>query len=223
MPRIRRGLGDNQFYHVINRGNARNRVFHKSGDYLSFIDLMEEASARYPVKLFNYCLMPNHFHFVAEPQRAQDLSCWMQWLMTSHVRRYHAHYASTGHVWQGRFKSFLIEEDSHLVTVARYVEANPVRASLALSSAAWPWSSHAETVGVAPRVLTRSLPVDLPDNWTQYVDTPMSEAELEKMRRSAVRQMPYGDEEWQARVSLAYHLESTLHPLGRPRKESIHN
>ena len=219
MPRILRGLGDNQFYHVINRGNERARIFHKDEDYSAFIRLLAEAATRCPVKLYAYCLMPNHFHLLLSPKHAHELSSWMQWLMTSHVRRYRAHYGGTGHVWQGRYKSFIIKEDPHLITVARYVEGNPVRGGLASSAAAWPWSSHAETIGAVSRSLTSMLPVSLPADWTSYVDTPMNEKELEKMRLSVVRQKPFGDEEWQKAVSEVYHLESTLHPRGRPRKE----
>ena len=68
-------------------------------------------------------------HLVVQPQGAGDLSRWMHWLLNTHVRRYHQHYHSSGHIWQGRFKSFPIEEDDHLLTVLRYVERNPVRAS----------------------------------------------------------------------------------------------
>jgi putative transposase len=219
MPRIRRGLGDDQLYHVINRGNGRARVFHKEEDYSAFAGLLGEAATRYPVRLFAYCLMPNHFHLLVSPHQAHQLSQWMQWLMTAHVRRYRAHYGGSGHIWQGRYKGFLIQGDAHLLAVARYVEGNSVRGGLAPSAAAWPWSSHNETIGAGPRALTEPLPTELPPNWTAYVDTPISEAELRKMRESVRRQTPYGDDSWQKSVSIAYHLESTLHPQGRPRKE----
>jgi len=117
MPRIPRGLVDGFIYHVINRGNGRQKVFHKEQDYEAFINLMEEAKGRHPVKILAYCLIPNHFHMVLKPEKAEDLSKFMQWSMTSHVRRYHRHYGTTGHVWQGRFKSFVIREDNHLLTV----------------------------------------------------------------------------------------------------------
>jgi len=78
--------------------------------------------------------MPNHFHLVLWPHKDGDLSRWMQWLLTAHVRRYHKHYASSGHVWQGRFKAFPIEEDDHLLTVLRYVERNPHRATFSHKS-----------------------------------------------------------------------------------------
>ncbi|NPV93448.1 MAG: transposase [Firmicutes bacterium] len=142
MPRIARGIGDGLTYHVLNRGNGRQQVFHKEHDYRAFIELMGEAKDRYPVKIFAYCLMPNHFHLVLQPTHGDDLSKWMQWLMTSHIRRYHGHYGTCGHVWQGRYKSFVIQNDSHFLTVLRYVENNPVRAGLVTAAKDWAWSSH---------------------------------------------------------------------------------
>jgi putative transposase len=79
------------------------------------------------MRLLALCLMPNHFHSVLWPHEDGELSRWMQWLLTSHVRRYHRHYYSSGHVWQGRFNAFPIQQDEHLLTVLRYVERNPVR------------------------------------------------------------------------------------------------
>ena len=88
-----------------------------------------------------YCLMPNHFHLVLRPRADGDLSRFMQWLLTSHVRRYHRHYHSSGHVWQGRFKAVPIQDDEHLLTVLAYVEANPLRARLVPKGTDWLWSS----------------------------------------------------------------------------------
>ena len=102
---------------------------------------MVGASARLPVDLLGYCLMPNHFHLVLRPHHDGDLGRWMQWLLTAHVRRYHRHYVTTGHVWQGRFKAFPVEDDDHLVTVLRYVERNPLRAELVSRAEDWKWSS----------------------------------------------------------------------------------
>src|SRR4030042_2957429 len=101
MPRISRGLIDSAVYHVINRGNGGQEVFHKGKDYEAFIAIMEEAKVHYSVKFFAYCLMPNHFHMVLMPDEGGQLSKMMQWMMTSHVRRYHRHYGTSGHIWQG--------------------------------------------------------------------------------------------------------------------------
>jgi len=137
MPRVTRGLADGMIYHVINRGNGRQEVFHKDDDFLAFTTLLGEAKEKYPVKLFGYCLTSNHFHLLLSPDKADDLSKFMQWLMTSHVRRYHRHYRTSGHVWQGRYKSFIVEHDRHLLTVVIYIEGNPVRIDLVQSADEW--------------------------------------------------------------------------------------
>lgn len=106
MPRTARASVGGVCYHVLNRGNGRAEVFHKDGDYASFLQLMAEANERLPMRILAYALLPNHFHLVLWPRGDGDQSRWMQWLLTSHVRRYHRHYHGSGHVWQGRFKAF---------------------------------------------------------------------------------------------------------------------
>jgi putative transposase len=139
--RIPRGQQGGHAYHVINRGNGRTTVFHKSQDYEAFLSLLSEAKKRHRVKIFGFCVMPNHFHLVLEPAHRTALSEFMQWLLTSHVRRYHKHYGTSGHIWQGRFKSFPVQRDEHLVTVLRYVLQNPIRAGLSSTVREWLWSS----------------------------------------------------------------------------------
>jgi putative transposase len=153
-------LADNQVYHILNRGNGRQDVFHKPEDFAVFIKLIAEAKARYPVQLLAHCLMTNHFHLVVKTRAGGDLSKWMQWLMTSHVRRYHRHYGGSGHVWQGRFKSFPVQENDHLLTVVRYVEGNPVRAGMVTSAMDWLWSSHRENTGTGSANKAVPVPLD---------------------------------------------------------------
>jgi putative transposase len=218
MPRILRGLVDSSVYHVINRGNGGQVVFRKDKDYEAFIGVMEEAKARYSVKIFAYCLMPNHFHMVLMPAKAEHLSKMMQWIMTSHVRRYHRHYGTSGHIWQGRYRSFLIQKDSHLLMVLRYVESNPLRAGLVNSAMDWLWSSCLETTGKKLRLLIDEVPIELPKDWGEYVDEPMARKELDKLRQSLNRQSPYGSLSWQVQMGKELGLESTLRPRGRPAK-----
>ena len=219
MPRIARGLADGHFYHIINRGNCRQEVFHKQEDYAAFANLMKESVGRHEVSVYSWCIMPNHFHLLVRPEKAEALSNWMQWFMTSHVRRYHKHYRTSGHVWQGRFKSFIVQDDTHLLTVARYIEANPVRWGLVATTADWEWSSHWSRTGQAAG-FEKELPLPLPPEWTLYVDTPITDAELEKLRRSVNRQTPYGLAGWQGRMVRSLGLAATLNPRGRPRKKS---
>jgi len=220
MPRIVRGLGDEVVYHVINRGNGGREVFHKEKDYEAFVRLMKEAKDRYPVKLYGYCLMPNHFHMAVRPKKGEELSKWMQWLMTSHVRRYHSHYESSGHVWQGRYKSFMVQEDKHLLMVLRYIEGNPGRAKMVASAKEWRWSSHNEVIGADNSGLVDKEFIEIPKEWTEYVDASLAGNELDRVRASVNRQTPLGDATWLTKVCREFGLESTIRRRGRPRKQT---
>lgn len=209
-------------YHVLNRGNGQAEVFHKEDDYAAFLKLLCQASERVPMRLLAYCLMPNHFHLVAWTLEDGDLGRWMQWLLTSHVRRYHRHYNSSGHVWQGRFKAFPIEEDDHLLTVMRYVERNPVRArSIPFRKAErWPWSSIGEPAKDVECPILDPGPVPRGKNWLHLVNEPQTQAELAALRESVVRGSPFGSADWKEATAKRLGLESSLRPRGRPRKRA---
>ena len=132
--------------------------------------------------------MPNHFHLVLWPQKDGDLSAFMGWLLTAHVRRYHQHYHSSGHVYQGRFRSFPIQEDDHLLTVLRYSERNPVRAGLVQRAQDWLWSSAGPPWAEGP-VLDPG-PVPRPKGWLEWVNTPQTEAEVDSLRACIRRRRP---------------------------------
>lgn len=178
---------------------------------------MAAANDRLPVRILGYALMPNHFHLVIWPCGDGDLSRWMQWLLTSHVRRYHRHYQGSGHVWQGRFKAFPIEQDEHLLAVLRYVERNPLRAGLVDRAEEWMWSSLAwRTRGQRPGMLAE-WPLPCPPGWVEHVNSVQSEAELASLRKSVERGMPFGGAEWSQRTAEELGLESTMRSRGRPR------
>ena len=217
MPRTGRAASGGYCYHVLNRGNARSTVFHKDGDYAAFVSLLTAAGERNPMRLLAYCLMPNHFHLVLWPRDDGHLSDYMQWLMTAHVRRYHQHYGSTGHVWQGRFKAFPIQEDEHLLTVLRYVERNPLRANMVARSEDWPWSSAATNREGPP---LDPGPVPRSEGWSEYVNQPQTEAEMRRLRQALDRGRPFGDETWAKRAATELGLEASLRPRGRPKKGS---
>jgi len=220
MPRTARASAGGYCYHVINRGNARSRVFHKGGDYEAFLGLMAEASVRTPLRVLSYCLMPNHFHFAVWPLDDGDLSRWMQWLLTAHVRRYHRHNDSTGHVWQGRFKAFPIQEEAHLVRVIRYIERNPLRSGLVDRAEKWRWSSLSR-VNLPPTLSEGPVPITRGPAWNESVNAPMTEPEVAKIRESIRRNRPLGDDAWISQTAATLGLESSLRAPGRPRKAAV--
>jgi putative transposase len=217
MPRTSRASRGGFVYHVLNRGNGGSDVFHNDDDFAAFVNLMREAHEKVPMRLTGFCLMPNHFHLLLWPHKDGDLSRWMQWLMTSQVRRYHRQYKGSGHVWQGRFKAFPVQSDDHYLTVLRYVERNPLRANIVERSQDWEWSSLKPTVRSGLQGLLSDGPIDKPAQWTRHVNGVQTDAEVKSLRHSLARGTPFGDARWQASTAKQLGLESSLQPRGRPR------
>jgi putative transposase len=222
MPREARKLPDDSIYHVLNRGNCRMRIFNKRGDFESFLTLLEEGRKRSGVRILGYCLMDNHWHLVVWPRRGKELSKFLQWVGTTHVRRWREHRGKSGegHLYQGRYKSFLVQEDGHLLTLMRYVQSNPLRAKMVRQAQDWPWSSLGGAAGSSGvRVQLEDWPVDRPKNWLEIVNEPMGEREMERLRMSVKRGRPYGGEKWMKRTVSRLGLETSMREPWRPSKK----
>ena len=202
----------------MNRGNRREQVFHSAEDYDTFVRLMGKASIHTRIRVVACCVMPNHFHLVLWPHDDGDMSRWMHYLMTSHVVLYHKKYGTSGRIWQGRYKSFPVEQDSHLLTVLRYVERNPVRANLVKCAEDWKWSSASNYVRGLQRNLLTEPPTARPDDWIEFVDQPQSSAELDALRRCSFKCAPYGSAGWVRDAAECLGLQSSLRGPGRPKK-----
>ena len=224
MPRRARSIQGGYVYHVLNRSNARATLFQKEEDYAAFERVLDEAFLRAPLRILGYCVMPNHWHMVVWPRDGLDheVSDFLRWLTVTHAQRWHAHYHSSGsgHLYQGRFKSFPVESDEHLYTVLRYVERNPLRANLIERAQDWRWSSLGRyTQGDDnARLLLTPWPIPRPRNWVSRVNRAEAKKELEAVRRSVQRGQPYGSELWSKRIVQTLGLESTVRPRGRPHK-----
>lgn len=216
-PRITIG---GEIYHVLSRGNGKARVFHREADYEAMLRLIGQACRRVPVRVLGYCLMPNHFHAVVSPRRDGDLSRWVQWLLTTHVRRVHRIHAGSGHVWQGRFKSFVVQDDAHLFAVLRYVERNPLRAGLATCGEDWPWSSARWWRAAERPAWLEEGPVRRNAGWLEQVNGDALAEDLDGIRHSIRRGAPYGSRSWSRAAATRHGCESTLRSLGRPRPRS---
>ncbi len=210
-------------YHLLNRRVMRLRMFEKDADYEAFERVLGESLGRPDApRLLSYCLMPNHWHLVVQAGRHTDLSTWMQWVTVTHTHRWHAwhHTAGQGPLYQGRFKSFPVQEDMHFLVLCRYVEGNAVRAGLAERAEGWRWGSlWVRRNRDAP--MNRCLsewPVDRPRNWLAEVNDSLEERTLGQVRQAVTRGVPLGSETWRVRMASRLGLDLTLRPRGRPRK-----
>ena len=229
MPRLPRPVADGLIYHALNRGNNRAAVFHSAADFAAFLGALAQTRERYPFMLFGYCLMTNHFHLLLAPGPGQSISRILQSLTVAHTWHYHKRRGGSGHVWQGRFKSPVIQDDDHLLVVLRYIEANPLRAGMVKAAGDYRWSSFGyhglgkpdELLGVLPawERLGRSDAVRQ-TAWHKWVHTPLTEKELAAVRRSVVSGRPFGAAKWVERTAVALGLSLTQRPRGRPRKDA---
>jgi putative transposase len=224
MPRRARSIVGGLVYHVLNRANGRLPLFRKEADFAAFEAVLAGARQRVPLRILGYTVMSNHWHFVVWPKRGEDrqVSEFFRWLTVTHSQRWHAHHATagTGHVYQGRFKSFPVASDEHLWNVLRYVDRNPLRAGLVKRAQQWRWGSlWRRSFGDAEaRALLSDPPIHLPEDWARYVNQATTEAEVAAIRQSVLRGRPFGSEAWQQRITRQLHLEHTFRSRGRPFK-----
>lgn len=224
MPRAKRITLGGYVYHVLNRANGRLRIFHKDGDFLAFEQILAEGLERYSMRLCGYCIMGNHWHLLLWPIGDGDLSEFMRWITLTHTQRFHISHGTVGigHLYQGRFKSFPVQDDGHYLTVMRYIEANPLRAELVKRAGDWPWSSLAVRKGLeAPFELSEG-PLKLPSNWDKLVNHIKRPEQLDGLKNSINRGTPFGQPNWKMKTALRMNLESTLRPRGRPKKCTGH-
>ncbi len=224
MGRPPRAAEGGLIYHALNRANARLAIFDDDGDYLAFERILAEAVALHRMRLLGYCLMPNHFHILIWHHGDGDLSRFMRWLTLTHTQRWRAyrHSAGSGHLYQGRFKSFPVQGDEHFYTVCRYVERNALRAGLVARAECWRWGSLWRAVqapAAIPALPLTAWPVPRPPDWVARVNTAMSPAEEEAMSRSIRRGQPFGSTDWQSLMTERLGLESAFRPRGRPKKQ----
>jgi putative transposase len=209
-------------YHVLNRANARQTIFQKDGDYEAFLRVLILAVEREPIRLLSFCVLPNHWHLLVWPKTDDAVSRFVGWLTLTHTQRWHAHYHTTGsgHLYQGRFRSFPVQDDDHFLTVARYVERNPLRAGLVARAQQWRWGSLwvRDHPTPATEKLLSAWPLERLAGWVKWVNAAQTAGEEEALRRCLQRGQPFGSESWIEQTVARLGLESAMRPRGRPRK-----
>ena len=219
MPRGPRIIPDNSVQHIINRGNKREQIFFEPADYEDFFCLLADAQHRIPMRILVICIMRNHFHIVAWVEEGVALSAFMHWLMCAQISRHKKRHGTTGlgHVYQDRYRNFMVQNDVHLFRVLRYVEANPLRAGIVRRAEDYRWSSLSRRITPDGRRYLADWPIARPENWSEYVNTGIDQQELDALRFCARRGAPYGDEAWVDAAVATYDLGHTTRKPGHRR------
>ncbi len=222
MPRQPRVSVGDTVYHVINRANGRQEIFATDEDYQHFIALVREGRELTGMRILSYCIMPNHWHLVLYPKHNTDLPEFMHWVTTTHVRQRRVKTKSIGYgsLYQGAYKSFPVETDRYLTWLIRYVEQNPLRANLVQRAENWQWSSlwARERGTMKDKQLLTQLPTVLPSDYLDSVNEILRKDDLEKIRYSVNKGMPYGSLTWTQEMIAKFNLVSTTRGSGRPSR-----
>lgn len=221
MPRAARVDVGEEIYHVINRANGRLRIFDTDADYQLFEQLLLDTKELVNMRILAYTIMSNHWHLVLQPHNDGDLGSFMHRLTNAHTRKVHARTDTngSGHLYQGRYKSFLVDSEKYLLAVIKYVERNAVRAKLVPSCEVWRWGSAWRRINGTWQQKKRldQMPISLPSDYVGWINTPDRQDDLDGIRVSVNKSMPYGREQWVENMVTKHHLESTMKSPGRPK------
>jgi putative transposase len=212
MARLARVVVPGHPHHITQRGNRRQQTFFSRDDYAAYKSLLAEWCSACGVSILAYCLMPNHVHLVAVPASADGLRLAIGEAHRRYTRRVNFREGWRGHLWQGRFASFVMDE-TYLRAAVRYIERNPVRARLVGRAEDWPWSSAAaHLAGRGDGLVAVEPMLAMVRDWRRYLSDPDDEQTGQTFRRHGSTGRPLGDESFLAR------LEATIQRVLRRRK-----
>ena len=216
MARLARLVVPGLPHHVTQRGNRRERVFFEDDDYRAYLALIAAAANKARTQIWSYCLMPNHVHFILAPASASGLRETFAEAHRRYTARIHARFKWTGHLWQGRFNSVVMDE-AHFYAAARYVPMNPVRAGLTTCAADWPWSSvHAHLAGLDDGVVTVAPVLDRTADFAAFLAEEEEKPAIDALRLARSTGRPVGAADWIAKLEAR--TQRTLAPEKRGPK-----
>ncbi len=188
-------------YHITHRGNRKKELFSSVSDYRWYLARLEEYATRFSMKIWGYCLMPNHVHLIAVGARQDSLAKAIGNAHRAFARKKNFRDNVTGHAWANRFASSAMDE-RHLWAAIRYIELNPVRACLVDDPTNYPWSSvHAHSTGVEDRLLDPARPFPGPiQDWREWLRIGLSEEEVNRIRLNTSTGRPSGSSEFVAEL-----------------------
>ncbi len=215
-------------HHVIQRGHNRQPVFVDDDDRRQYLAWLRDACTEHGLAVHAYVLMDNHVHLLATPERDDALSKAMQAVGRRYVRWFNRRHGRSGTLWEGRFRSSLVEAERWLLACQRYIESNPVRAGLVPSVADWPWSSHRHHVGLAVDPLVRphprvwalgNTPFERESAYRRLFDEAASQDEHDWLRARLLAGKPTASTDFQKRIESSHNIRLLPRPVGRPRRQ----
>ncbi|MBU0899935.1 transposase [bacterium] len=219
MARIARIIIPDIPYHLTQRGNYRQTVFRSEDDREQYLLWIREYSKRYGVKIWAYCLMDNHVHFIVVPEGSESIARLFNQAHMRYSQYFNRKIGQRGHLWQGRFYSCPLD-GVHLYTAIRYVERNPVRTGLVERAEDYPWSSALSHVkGITDSLLSNDLPLvkEIVD-WKGYLSCNDDEIMITQIRRCSSTGRPAGDKNFGIRLEGLLGRILMAKPIGRPKK-----
>jgi putative transposase len=220
MPRIARIVGAGYPHHIIERGNNRERVFRDSTDYEKYLFFLSKYSEEKEVAVLAYCLMPNHIHLLVRPSDEESLAKMMQGITLCYSKYFNEANGRTGRLWECRYHSTVIDGDSYLWTVSRYIENNPVRAGIVKRPEEYPYSSaKAHILGKKDHLLKEPL-FDKSElnEYRRFVRSKEDKKILEEIRKQTRLGKPLGDAGFLEILSEQLGHDLIFRQKGRPRK-----
>jgi putative transposase len=203
MPRSNRRDRANETYHIMNRSVGKNQIFVTPDDYLGFIYIIIHALTIAPVRIYSFCIMPNHWHLLVSPYEDGGVGHFMHAITNRHTRVVHTKTETVGFgpLYQGRYKSILIDSDDYFLKVMRYIERNPIRAGLCIKTDEWRWgSSWIRNHGtIEHKKILSENPVEKCEDYKyiyNYIEIPDNDDDLKNIRFSIVKNLPYGRKTW---------------------------
>jgi putative transposase len=227
MPRVARDIIPDIPYHIIHRGNNRQKIFFSEGDYSYFLSLMNEAKKKHYCKIYSYVLMPNHIHFLLEPsQHSENLAKFVKLIAQKYAQYINASHKRTGTLWEGRFKSSPVSKDNYLSACNRYIELNPVRAKIIKDPKDYKWSSYRLKTGQNDTYLLLDrdpLYIDMGKddaqrqaNYKKWIMESIPQGEWDFIRKAANKGTVFGNIQFKEKLEKLLGRRLDIRDRGRP-------
>ena len=218
MPRVARTVAKGYPHHVTQRGNYRQAIFESDEDFIQYLKWLKAYSRKYGLDIWAYCLMDNHVHFICVPKHEETLARIFNMLHMRYAQYINRRRNASGHLWQGRFYSTILDE-AHVYAAVRYVENNPVRKGMVKKAEDYRWSSAREHIDAAPEVVSGNcfLQQEI-RNWRKFLSAREDTAMAQEIRKSSMTGRPCGDESFIKKLEKRFGRRLKALPRGRPKK-----